>query len=203
MLPLDSLNKRLASLSKFDVVVRTTGGPVDVWLTLGEAMQGKLRKLIVDEACFSSCANYLIPIAQEIDAGKNSLIVWHGGPTDNSTDILNETDVPTAIHYDDLARRTLTLYQAVGVDSKILQVSSEAPSTSKFRKIFGGTETALSGYAFSPVRLTQCFGFRNLKNMWHAGDDKAVAELAQKRSANLIVLESPSTVGDGSFECNK
>ncbi|WP_143540019.1 hypothetical protein [Rhizobium sophoriradicis] len=198
---LATLYPKLAKQRSIDIVVKTTGGPVDVWLPLGEALVGKLRQLVVDEACFSSCANYLVPLATRVIAGRNTLIVWHGGPITDSTDVLKGTDVPTAIHYDDLARRTQKLYELARVDGAILAVSTAIPSTSKFKAIFGEAAKSFSGYAFSPTRLTQCFRFKNLKYMWHAGDDEAVAQLGMERSSSLALLENPSAERDGSIEC--
>jgi hypothetical protein len=203
MVSLESFYQRLPEISALDLVVKTTGGPVDIWLPIGEALKGKVGRLVVDEACFSSCANYLIPLAADVIAGRDTLIVWHGGPSMDSLDMLKGTDVPTAIQYDDLAKRTKHLYDALGIDSSVLQLSAKPPSIVKFRSVFGKDARKFSGYAFSPVRLQQCFRFRNLKNMWHAGDDEAVAKLGKERSSTLAVLENPSPERDGSFKCDK
>ena len=48
------------------VVVRSTGGPVDVWLGLAERLVDRVGLLVVDEACMSSCANYMVPVADTV-----------------------------------------------------------------------------------------------------------------------------------------
>lgn len=180
-----------------DVVVRSAGGPVDIWLQLGEHLLGRVNDVYVDEACFSSCANYVVPLARHVVAGRNSLVVWHGGPNPRTSEPLDGADIGDAIAYDALAERTSKLYQAAGVNVALLAFTASPPSRQQLLRVVGkeGMGQPISGYAVSPTRLSECFGFRNLGGMWHAGDDKAVYALGKQRSARLAVLESPD-VGD-------
>ncbi len=186
-----------------DVVVRSAGGPVKVWLQIGERLLGKVNDVYVDQACFSSCANYVIPLARHVVAGKNSLVVWHGGPNPKTSEPLEGADVGDAIEYDELARRTEKLYEAAGVDVSVLAFTASPPSRQQLSRVVGPEAMGqpISGYAVSPMRLSECFGFRNLAGMWHAGDDRAVYALGQQRSARLAILESPD-IGDGKSACS-
>ncbi|WP_156034974.1 hypothetical protein [Pseudorhizobium marinum] len=194
----------LRAMPRLDIVVRTTGGPVDLWLSIAENLIGRIGALYVDEACFSSCANYLLPIADKVIAESGSLIVWHGGPNPWSSQPLAGAEVTDAIEYDQLSNRTKRLYEAVGADVRLLAYTSEPPSPKKLVRLFGAEsgEVTVSGYALSPIRLAECFGFRNLKSMWHAGGDRAVYELGRSRSEHLTLLETPQNDSDGTVECD-
>jgi hypothetical protein len=200
------LSKAISETPELDLAVRSTGGPVDVWLGLAEQLLGHLHILYVDEACFSSCANYLLPVARSVVAPENSLVVWHGGPNTENQNVLEGVGVGVAevIAYDALALRTKRMYAQAGVDVSILSFSARIPEASKASRIVGvaASAVAISGYAMSPRRLSKCFGFSNVEEMWHAGDDEAVYALGRQRSLNLALLESPS-IDDGSSACMK
>jgi hypothetical protein len=61
----------------------------------------------------------------------------------------------------------------------------------------------ISGYAVSPKHLSECFGFKNLDHMWHAGDDRAVYALGKQRSTRLAILESPDAKGRSTLGCGR
>jgi hypothetical protein len=182
------------------VAVRSTGGPAASWLELAEHLRGTEVELLIDEACFSSCANYLPVVARSIRAVENSLLVWHGGPNeslDPDTE-LSMANLFEIIAYDAVSRRTRTLYDKKGVSIELLRVSTlqtDAKVMSRLiaeAKLTGGA-LAVAGYAFSPATLAQCFGLTAAQGMWHAGGDADLIRLAQRRSATLLVLESPRT----------
>lgn len=195
-------------LAKLVVVVRSTGGPAESWLTLAEKLSGMRIELIVDEACFSSCANYLPIISESVLAVEYSMLVWHGGPggdDDAELNALSLASVLDVLDFDGLSRRTRDLYDKHGVSIDLLRVSGtqtdEAVLARIFTKLgFEDRQYAIEGYAFSPRTLEECFGLTNATSMWHAGEDEALVQLAQRRSPNLIVLESPKT-RDGVRKC--
>ena len=167
----------------FDLVaVRSAGGPVASWLAAAEQLAGNVDIVLVDEACFSSCANYIIPLGRAVVALPDSLVVWHGGPTFAGLGEVGSglVTMDELMNYYDLADRTERLYVRLGVDPKILRDSDH-----------GEPGVLLSGYAFSPATLARCFGFSNVAAMWHAGDDEHVAALGHKRSATLNLAEAP------------
>lgn len=181
------------------IVVRSTGGPVPVWLGLAEHLVGRVGLLVVDDACMSSCANYMVPLADTVLATPDSLVVWHGGPVGTAGAIERQgiADIGTIVAYDDLALRTEALYGRLGLDTAILEASAEPPEGGKLRRTIAAlgrqhdAPRTVGGYAFAPARLARCFGFRNVERMWHAGDDIAVARLAGQRATGLLILESP------------
>lgn len=182
------------------VVVRSTGGPVEVWLTLAEQLAADLHTVVVDEACFSSCANYMIPLGTRVVAAPGSLVVWHGGLSDETIDLFNaagSSDIETVISNEDLLARTIRLYEARGVDPRILADTNPAATdvhvAGAFAMMppFGGRSVTVSGFALSPERLRSCYGFGNVDEMWHAGGNDEVVALSRRRSSDLVVLESP------------
>lgn len=189
------------------VAVRSTGGPAESWLALAEHLKGTDVDLIVDEACFSSCANYLPVIARSIRAAESSLLVWHGGPSDDPDEntMLTMANLFEFFAYDGLSRRTKKLYAETGVSIELLRVSGLRTSEAVMNGLMDAVkpqdeEVSVAGYAFSPDTLADCFGMAAAKGMWHAGADMDVVRLAQKRDTGMIVLESPKT-GAGERIC--
>jgi hypothetical protein len=182
------------------LVLRSAGGPVSTWLSIAEALVGKVGTVVIDEACFSSCADYGFPLGRRLVAGPESLVIWHGGPVEFRHLALpggRAGTIGDVVDYDDLVRRTSALYARLHISTGILSISGRAPSRKKFvdalreAGLASLADRAVSGYAFSPDRLRRCFDFANTGGMWHAGDDAKVLALGQRRSAGLVVLESP------------
>lgn len=183
---------RFLSLARIDVaVVRSTGGPVYTWLSVAEVTAGRIPLGVVDEVCFSSCANYFTVVPQQLVSGPGSLVVWHGGPTTSgmigAAD--SEGSIGSIIDYTALADRTSLLYGRLGIDLGLLEDTARAPDTLPGSLQAGSV--SLDGYALSPERLTDCYGFSNIDGMWHAGDDDDVLALSLSKSRELAVLESP------------
>jgi hypothetical protein len=181
------------------VVVRSTGGPVETWLTIAEWLIDRVDVLVVDEACLSSCANYMMPVAKRVLVAEDGLVAWHGGPYRSEDAITRPRppDIAAIVVYEEQAGRTERLFRRLGIDVSILALSAIGPDPRTLDAVASALGLPASpppvvgGYAFSPARLAHCFGFRNVGEMWHAGDDLAVARLAQRRSRSLLVLESP------------
>lgn len=181
------------------VVVRSTGGPAASWLSLAEHLEDRVVKLVIDEACFSSCANYLPIVADQVLALENSLLLWHGGPGEAAP---GEVPIVVAgvtefLAYDNLARRTRALYRRNGVATALLSASTR-PTASDVWKTLGlpvDPPPQVAGYAFSPDTLLSCFNLRSTVGMWHAGPDAEVLRLAQARSGSFYALESPKKPG--------
>ncbi|RFB04363.1 hypothetical protein [Parvularcula marina] len=63
-----------------DFVVNSLGGNVELFMEIVEHIDGAHVRVFVWPYCFSSCANYILGIADEIYLQKDTLIGWHGGP---------------------------------------------------------------------------------------------------------------------------
>ncbi|WP_310622315.1 hypothetical protein [Flexibacterium corallicola] len=192
--------KTITNIDKIDVIVRSSGGPVETWLTVAELLSHKVHELTVDELCFSSCANYIVPIARQITSGPNSLIAWHGGPympkssrTDGFCSLADHNCLA-------LARRTEVLYKKHNISSDLLRVSGTVPHHKKYRSLIStlanmqlldsSMPLPVAGYAFSPDRL-KAYGIHSTSRMWHAGADIDIALLSLRRNQNLLLMESP------------
>jgi hypothetical protein len=181
------------------VAVRSTGGPAASWLSLAEHLEGRKVTLVIDEACFSSCANYLPIVAGQVLALENSLLLWHGGPGEAAAGEIPivVAGVAEFLAYDNLARRTRALYRRNKVAIALLTASARptAPGTWKTLGLAVDPPPEVAGYAFSPDTLLSCFNLQSTAGMWHAGSDADVMRLAQARSGSLFVLESPKKPG--------
>lgn len=60
------------------IVVTSEGGEASASIDAGFWMAEKALHLIVQEYCFSGCANYLLPAARSITMDKNVVLYWHG-----------------------------------------------------------------------------------------------------------------------------
>lgn len=60
------------------IVVTSEGGEASASIDAGFWMAEKELHLIVQEYCFSGCANYLLPAARSITMDKNVVLYWHG-----------------------------------------------------------------------------------------------------------------------------
>lgn len=170
------------------LVLRSTGGAVAVWLGMAEQLTGRVRRAYIDEACFSSCANYAFPLAHVVEAAEGSLVVWHGGPTLRGLEGWAERSetLDALFVYYDYAVRTEALYRRIGIDVAVLADTDGAlPEHRDYRH---------SGYALPPEVLSRCYGFASVGALWHAGDDAAVAALGRSRSADLDIVAVPRTV---------
>lgn len=62
------------------VVVNSGGGDAEAALDIADWMIRSKARLIVDNLCFSACANYLFLAAVEKVVLPQSIVAWHGGP---------------------------------------------------------------------------------------------------------------------------
>lgn len=166
------------------MVVRSSGGPVDPWLAIAEAMGQRKPVLIVDEACYSSCANYAVPVSSQLRFSGDALVVWHGGPTG----LLTATHLGMAVdEYAALASRTDRLYDAHGISPYLLADTAQPPSSAQM--ITAGRNVA--GYAVSPTRLNVCYRLGQMSRVRQPSSDADVLTASLRRG--LVFLEFPKT----------
>lgn len=182
------------------IVVRSSGGAVETWLSLAEALAGRVENILVDELCMSSCANYIFPVGRYKYVSSTSLTVWHGGPTinnipkniaPNSNEILNSQER----FLQNYAVRTESLYRWLNINPEILDITSSL-SLSVDEKLFiekynYPTNVAISGYAVPPRVLTRCFGFTGLDEMYHLVNIDKIYELGRSKSSDLNIVVLP------------
>ena len=189
------LERSLSGIEVDFLVVRSTGGPVATWLSVGEFLSTQIDILQVDEVCFSSCAIYAMPLARKVVVPKGSLVIWHGGPTIGLQGLkLSPNSLTEAQDLDDLASRTEDFLKSQGIDPALLLDSALPPQQAKIDLVAAVSPDAkeISGYAFSPERLENCYGFLSVREMWHPGSDIGVLMLAKSKVSTLAALEFPS-----------
>ena len=62
------------------VTVSSPGGDTKIARRIARRMSKSPRQLVIDGMCFSSCANYLVPVASEVVVTADGLIGLHGTP---------------------------------------------------------------------------------------------------------------------------
>lgn len=175
------------------VVVRSAGGPVDTWLEMAEALGMRQPALVVDEACFSSCAVYALPPVSKVTLSGPGLIVWHGGPNIRSR---SEDFGIQAPSYAEIAARTERLYRKFGLSTKLLSDTLRTPSDDQVRMVIrmapGASE--ISEYAVSAETVQSCYGVESVRGISHPGSDAQVLAEGLRFSPMLAVLEFPQGV---------
>ena len=64
--------------------INSGGGEVNIGMEMGHWVAEKQLDIMVTDMCFSSCANYIFPVAHKKYIGHYAVIGWHGDPV--STD---------------------------------------------------------------------------------------------------------------------
>ena len=169
------------------LVVRSIGGEVHGWLDLMEALDPPFDFIVVDDVCFSSCANYAFAAAERRIVPDGGVVGWHGGPTANEEFmrhwvvrneppgmVPSDADMERAL---ELGRRTEKLYALTGASTRILEDTHypDLPTFSALRARFFTREPEDGRYsgltAFPPDILERCYGFTGLEDMTHIGND--------------------------------
>lgn len=103
--------------------IKSVGGDMAVGIEFGYFIKENDIDVEIDQLCFSSCANYIIPAAKNLVINNNSFVAWHGGAT--QSDELWKLGVPidqqsALMSYVKLLRKKESAYFSyVGVDPKI------------------------------------------------------------------------------------
>jgi len=61
------------------MVIRSQGGEINTGIALGEFIFEHNLNIVVNQYCFSSCANYVFTAANKKRLGKSTLVGFHGG----------------------------------------------------------------------------------------------------------------------------
>jgi hypothetical protein len=183
------------------VVVRSSGGAVQTWLSLAEILGGRVENILVDKLCMSSCANYIFPIGRKKHVSPTSLTVWHGGPTIKSVTAgtSSRLDLPLGSEEQVLhnyAVRTENLYRWLRINPEILQITSNLSLSADEKRYIEQynypNDVAISGYAIPPRVLARCFGFTGLEGMSHLGNLDKVYKLGRSKSRDLNIIVLPA-----------
>lgn len=87
----DTTSRAIDALSRMDepiLAVDSSGGSVTPALELASHVAETETSLIVARRCYSSCANYLVPMSEHLYVAPEALIVLHGSPPRDRTDFM-------------------------------------------------------------------------------------------------------------------
>jgi len=76
------------------LLIRSGGGSVTVGMDFGDWVFARHLDLVVNEGCFSSCANYVFPAARTKNFLPGSVVGWHGNNLQASAETSIEIEVP-------------------------------------------------------------------------------------------------------------
>ncbi len=74
---LTALNNATTPITR--LVIDSDGGEIGAGMNIGEAILDRELAVRVENACFSSCANYVLTTAKSITLGDGAAYGWHGG----------------------------------------------------------------------------------------------------------------------------
>ncbi|MBI1233850.1 MAG: hypothetical protein GC208_05045 [Alphaproteobacteria bacterium] len=194
------------------LVVRSVGGAVGDWLDLIWALDPPFDFIIVDGACFSSCANYAFAAAHRRIVPEGGVVGWHGGPTANEEfmrhwivrneppgTVPSEADMARVL---ELGRRTEDLYALTGASTRILEDTHnpDLPTFSVLRARLFTREPEDGRYsgltAFPPDILERCYGFTGLEDMTHVGNDRDAFRWARNLGPGFYLFTRTDTTDE-------
>jgi len=76
---LDALQNEIIANDSSTLIITTGGGDAERSIAFGNFIRPRSMTLIIDRLCFSSCANYLVPAANNVIVRKDAILGWHGG----------------------------------------------------------------------------------------------------------------------------
>ncbi|RQW64977.1 ATP-dependent Clp protease proteolytic subunit [Vibrio viridaestus] len=100
------------------IVVNSLGGDLKAGIKLGSWIYNNNISLIVNGFCASSCANYLFTAAKTVHITHNSVVMWHGGATQESL-LADPTNKDEVKWYFDLIKLETEFFQRIGVQQLI------------------------------------------------------------------------------------
>lgn len=121
---------RLAGNQAKTLVIKSGGGDVEAGIEFGYWVYDKGIDVVVDELCFSSCANYILTAAKSVVVNSGAVVGWHGGAFQD-IDLHNrwyEYLIPNrtqnkAAYYDSmlsyLRKKETKFFDHINVDQKI------------------------------------------------------------------------------------
>ncbi len=181
------------------LVVQSAGGSLSHWLSTIEALEPPFDFIIVDTACFSSCANYAFPLAWQKIVPADAFVGWHGGPAPDDEYLrwwMHEagdgaTATPEAwAHARNAAERTHRLYALTGASTDLLQVTHNPNlSRQEQRWLRQHQQQGWSGAVVLPPDILEtCFNIVGTDTMWHPGDALATLEAGRQALGDGVVL---------------
>lgn len=90
----NSIDFTLLKKSSFDFVyANSKGGHVNTAIEIGQIIHANRSILLISGLCLSSCANYLVPAANQVTIMKNSFVGFHGTPDRSEKIYLDKLNV--------------------------------------------------------------------------------------------------------------
>lgn len=77
-----------------DIIISSGGGDAESAITLANWIRENNISITIENACISSCANYIVPAASQTLVRKGAIIGWHGGALQSTWDV--DADILTS-----------------------------------------------------------------------------------------------------------
>jgi len=104
--------KRLIESSDIDVLrISSGGGEAMPSIAFAHFIHDRNMDVIVSRACFSSCANYILPAAASVLVESGAVVGWHGGA---ESDYSHESKAWTDSELNDWRAAERSLYEKTG-----------------------------------------------------------------------------------------
>lgn len=199
-----------------ELILTSQGGDVAAALDIAERMEAARMVVRVRGECNSSCANYILPLAQTLIVEPDSTIIIHGGidprhvrrlEADRSAIIQQSVDeglsrADAVAEYEELLQRTTALVQRQRIFSERHHVS---PGWFIYREVIGpGLGRHLRG-RYSRGVLPRAFGYRYIivdAPMLASCLPRVRVEPFHSRRLGLYPLYFRGAVSSSTLECS-
>lgn len=147
------------------LIVNSVGGDAKAGLAIAQEMLKRKTNLIVDQYCFSTCANYLFLAATEKSLSPNAILGFHGGIQGvNPFKKITKSALPAL----KVAMRDMSLlwqhdelfFKQIGVDRELIKNSFELTKVIKSATTYTVTVTG-EKFIFSENQVDEAFALRD------------------------------------------
>jgi len=114
----ESFVKKLASAKPYSsVIIRSNGGYSKFGFMVNEAIYNKKIDVIIDDYCFSACAEYVLLASKDITFVNEPIIGFHGNALLHHAVLERYRTVPASECYNSEAPKLLKLYSRIKANS--------------------------------------------------------------------------------------
>lgn len=135
--------------------INSGGGDIDAGMEFGLWVHQQNLAVVIDELCFSACANYIVPAARSVYVKSGAFVAWHGGAFQKTWikprwyDYLIPNKIERERQYIEgyleyMRTKETMFFKTVGVDHKITTYGQDEAKQCQSNSRFNGWFYSLS-----------------------------------------------------------
>jgi hypothetical protein len=143
-----------SQISKLEI--KSGGGDIDAGMEFGLWVHQQNLAVVIDDLCFSACANYIVPAARSVHLKSGAFVAWHGGAFQKTTwikprwyDYLVPNKIERERRYiegylEHMRAKETMFFKIIGVDQKITTYGQDETKQCQSDSRFNGWFYSLS-----------------------------------------------------------